>query len=215
MRKFSLIDNILNEIDTIIRTIIPPQQRIIHRYLFSNHKQSDDYLSPPEKKHVAGLMRVNHVGEVCAQALYQGQGLITKSRQIKEQLQQAAQDEVEHLAWCEQRLRELHSKCSIFNPLWYSGSLCIGVIMGACGDQWSMGFIAETETQVAAHLQQHLQLLPKQDKKTRVIIENMYNDELQHANMANLSAHNKQLPLIFRKIMKITAKCMTTISYYI
>ena len=159
-------------------------------------------------------MRVNHTGEVCAQALYQGQALTATLTPVKAQLEQAAQEENEHLAWCEQRLTELNSRPSLLNPVWYIGSLLIGATAGLAGDRWSLGFVAETEHQVAAHLQSHIEKLPEKDERTRAILQQMYTDEAQHAQMAE-KAGAAELPNPIKKLMTKIAQLMTKTSYYI
>lgn len=169
-------------------------------------------LAAADKKHALGLMRVNHCGEVCAQALYQGQALTARTPQAREALRQAAQEEVEHLAWTERRIRELGGRPSVFNPLWYTGSLAIGVAAGVLGDKWNLGFLEETEQQVGAHLGSHLALLPEDDVKSRAIVEQMRDDELKHADMAHdLGA--AELPAALKSAMKLSAKLMTGASY--
>ena len=159
-------------------------------------------------------MRINHVGEVCAQALYQGQALTARNPAAREALRHAAFEEVEHLAWTEKRIRELGGRTSVFNPLWYTGSLAIGVAAGVLGDKWNLGFLRETEHQVGAHLDSHLQKLPLQDEKSRAIVAQMRDDELKHADMAE--AHGAaRLPLPVRAMMKLSAKVMTGTSYYV
>lgn len=213
MRHLSFIDHCLGELDQAIRTIIPPQQRSSHRKILSDCSTTDN-LSPQEKKHIAGLMRVNHTGEVCAQALYQGQALTAKLTEVKAQLAQAAEEETEHLAWCEQRLAELDSQPSRLNPFWYIGSLFIGATAGLAGDRWSLGFVAETEHQVAAHLQGHIEKLPKKDERTRIILQQMHTDEAQHAQMAE-DAGAAELPTLVKKLMHGVAQLMTKTSYYL
>ena len=171
-------------------------------------------LSTKQKNHSAGLMRVNHVGEVCAQALYQGQALTARSTPIKTQMQQCAAEEVDHLAWCYERLRELNSHTSYLNPLWYSGALCMGIAAGLAGDQWNLGFVAETERQVTEHLQNHLQRLDHDDKKSLAIVGQMQQDEKQHA-LAATKAGAKELPMVIKTMMKMAATCMTTTAYWI
>ena len=216
MRHLSVIDHCLGELDKAIRTLIPPQQRVSQRNILPPCSTNDanDNLTPQEKIHIAGLMRVNHSGEVCAQALYQGQALTAKLTEVKTQLAQAAEEENEHLAWCEQRLTELHSRPSLLNPFWYIGSLFIGAAAGLAGDQWSLGFVAETEHQVAEHLQSHIDKLPKQDNRTRVILKQMHTDEAQHAQMAE-TAGAAELPEPIKKLMRCVAQFMTKTSYHI
>lgn len=213
MGRLSLIDTLLCKIDTALRTIAVPEQRSSIR---ANPAENtpEPSLSEKEKRHIAGLMRVNHAGEVSAQALYQGQALTAKLTAVKEQMTNAAAEEVEHLAWCEQRLRELNSKPSLLNPLWYSGSLMIGALAGLAGDKWSLGFVAETERQVTRHLEKHLQDLPSQDLKTKAILTKMQDDETHHAEMAK-AAGAAELPFVVKKLMQGVSKLMTQSSYYI
>jgi ubiquinone biosynthesis monooxygenase Coq7 len=169
-------------------------------------------LSAQEKRHAAGLMRVNHCGEVCAQALYQGQALTARDPAAREALREAAHEEVEHLAWTERRLTELGSRKSLLNPLWYGGSLAIGVAAGLVGDRWNLGFLAETERQVGDHLQSHMQSLPAQDGKSRAIVEQMHIDESAHAETA-VALGAAELPPPVRLAMRAMSKVMTSLSY--
>lgn len=213
MRTFSFLDAFVNEIDCALRTLIPPQERVPARV--SPAKDIEDTsLSLAQKKDIAGLMRVNHAGEVCAQALYQGQALTAQLTHIKKQMSEAAAEETDHLAWCEERLRELRSKPSKLNPLWYSGSLIIGALAGLAGDKVSLGFVAETEGQVSSHLQHHLQKLPLEDKKTKAILERMLADEEHHAATARASGAI-ELPYLIKKAMNAVSKLMTKSSYYL
>ena len=166
MRNLNKIDKIISEIDKTVKTIFIPQQRFAKRNILSELNSQDNELTQKEKKHIAGLMRINHTGEVCAQALYQGQAITAKSSYTKKHMETAAYEEIEHLAWCEQRLNELNGKPSLFNLFWYSGSFVIGALAGAISDSLSMGFIAETEIQVSTHLENHIKNLPKKDKRT-------------------------------------------------
>jgi 3-demethoxyubiquinol 3-hydroxylase len=171
-------------------------------------------LNDSEKQKSAALMRVNHCGEICAQALYQGQALTARDPQIQRKLGEAGQEETEHLAWTAQRVKELGGHVSLFNPLWYSGSLAIGALAGLAGDKWNLGFLAETERQVGAHLQSHLYKLPENDAKSRAVVQQMYIDETQHAEMArDLGAG--ELPLPFKLAMKISGKVMTRTAYWV
>lgn len=171
-------------------------------------------LSQKQRQHSAGLMRINHVGEVCAQALYQGQAMTARDVKIKDKMHEAAQEEIDHLAWCEQRLTELNSHTSYLNPLWYVGSLAIGTVAGIAGDRWNLGFVAETERQVVAHLTKHLGALPEHDHKSRAIVEQMRMDEAQHADMAR-AAGAAELPAPIKQIMSLMSRVMTTVAYYI
>ena len=213
MRHLSLFDKLLCEIDTAVRTLIIPEQRESVREN-PGKKMEESSLTPEEKRHIAGLMRVNHAGEVSAQALYQGQALTAKLPRVKKQMAEAAAEEVDHLAWCEQRLRELGSRPSRLNPLWYGGSLMIGALAGLIGDKWSLGFVAETERQVTKHLQQHLEHLPAHDVKTKAILERMYDDEAHHAEVAN-AAGAAELPFVIKRLMQGISKLLTKSSYYV
>jgi ubiquinone biosynthesis monooxygenase Coq7 len=171
-------------------------------------------LTAEEKAHSAALMRVNHVGEVCAQALYQAQKLATKSAPLKRGFEQAAREEEDHLAWTMQRLRELDSRPSLLNPLWYTGSLALGFIAGRFGDRVSLGFMAETERQVEKHLNSHMTSLPANDHASRAIVDQMRTDEAAHA-VAATDAGGVELPFPVRALMRATSKVMTRTAYYI
>lgn len=174
----------------------------------------DKALNAEQTKHAAGLMRVNHAGEISAQALYQGQALTARDEVIRKEMLTAAQEENDHLLWCEARLDELGSKTSYFNPFWYLGSFAIGAIAGAAGDKWSLGFIVETERQVVRHLEEHLDKLPPEDGKSRAIVAQMKTDEAKHATTA-LDAGARELPTLLKQLMKVTSKIMTVTAYKI
>jgi ubiquinone biosynthesis monooxygenase Coq7 len=165
-------------------------------------------------KHAAGLMRVNHVGEVCAQALYQSQKLVARNPEIQEMLDHSGQEEMDHLAWCETRLQELGSHTSYLNPLWYAGSFAIGLVAGLAGDKWSLGFVAETEKQVENHLESHLEKLPKEDQRSRAIVNQMRIDEIAHGQAAK-NAGGANLPEPIQKLMQAMSRVMTTTAYKI
>ncbi len=169
-------------------------------------------MSETEKRHAAGLMRVNHSGEVCAQALYQGQALTARNPDTARALIEASEEETEHLAWCEKRLNELGSHKSFFNPLWYAGSFALGALAGALGDKWNLGFLAETERQVEGHLNEHLSELPEQDAKSRAIVEQMKVDEMKHADTA-IEHGGVPLPMPIRQAMQVTSKVLTFAAY--
>lgn len=164
------------------------------------------------REHVAGLMRVNHAGEICAQALYAGQAATARDDRVREAMQRAAAEEIDHLAWCESRLEELGSQPSVLNPLWYAGSFAIGAVAGLAGDRWSLGFVRETEIQVEAHLQQHLERLPPEDARSQAILDQMKTDEAQHAAMAE-QAGARELPQPIRSAMALTAGIMKALAY--
>jgi len=171
-------------------------------------------LSDQEKRHSAGLMRVNHVGEVCAQALYDAQGMFSGSEEVKRQFAHSGIEEEDHLAWTAQRLQELGSRPSLLNPLWYAGAFACGVVAARCGDQASLGFVVETERQVEAHLESHLEQLPAHDARSRAIVEKMRTDEIAHgAAAAALGAGS--LPVPVQSAMKAMSKVMTTTAYYL
>ena len=174
--------------------------------------QPDATLTAHEKRHAAGLMRVNHSGEICAQGLYQGQALTAKLPATRESMEQAAREEVDHLAWCKQRLQALDSKTSVLNPLWYTASFGLGAGAGLISDRLSLGFVAATEQQVCKHLESHLQELPEKDEKSRAVVAEMLIDEAKHATSA-LAAGAWPFPTPLKKAMSVVAKAMTASSY--
>lgn len=214
MPNTRFIDMLIAEVDNALRTLSPPKKRIPERPSPACSISDCGTLSCKDKKHIAGLMRVNHAGEVCAQALYQGQALSANLSHIKEQMLQAAQEEHDHLAWCETRLQELGSRPSRLNPLWYTGSIVLGALAGFAGDKISLGFVAETERQVSAHLQGHLQALPDSDEKTKAILNQMKEDEEQHARTA-IDAGAIELPYLIKQAMRLMSKLMTKSSYHL
>ncbi|GAA5236866.1 2-polyprenyl-3-methyl-6-methoxy-1,4-benzoquinone monooxygenase [Verticiella sediminum] len=171
-------------------------------------------LTPQQARHAAGLMRVNHVGEICAQALYRGQAAVCRDAATRELFEQSAQEEVDHLAWLGDRLRELNSRPSLLNPLWYAGSFALGVLAGKAGERYSLGFMAETEKQVGEHLDSHLQKLPENDVRSRRIVEQMALDEAQHRQRAEAGG-GAELPLPARKAMRGMSRVMTSTAYWI
>lgn len=214
-RNYNLTDNVVEFIDTGLRTLFGkpitterpnPADKIINI-------SKNDELKDTEKQHAAGLMRINHCGEVCAQALYQGQAITASNPSIKAKLRQAAFEENDHLAWCESRLNQLNSHTSYLNPLWYTGSLLLGITAGIAGDKWNLGFLAETENQVSKHLASHLNKLPENDYKSRAIVEQMKIDEEQHEHLA-IESGAAELPDLIKYTMRFTAKLMTTVTYY-
>lgn len=171
-------------------------------------------LSEPDRRHGAALMRINHCGEVCAQALYQGQALATRDEGLRVALARSAKEEEDHLAWCQLRIQELGGRTSLLNPVWYAGSLAIGFAAGKLGDRWNLGFLRETEHQVEAHLQSHLERLSPLDTKTRAVVTVMQRDESGHARTADqLGA--RDLPLPVRAAMKASSRVMTSVAYYL
>ncbi|AXK38183.1 2-polyprenyl-3-methyl-6-methoxy-1,4-benzoquinone monooxygenase [Crenobacter cavernae] len=206
-----MLDKLIIEFDKGVRTLFAPAHS---RRAHPDEHLPDAELTDAEKRHALGLMRVNHCGEICAQALYQGQALTARDQDAREALRHAAVEEEEHLAWTERRIRELGGHPSLFNPLWYTGSLAIGVAAGLLGDKWNLGFLEETEHQVGAHLDSHLKELPEDDAKSRAIVEQMRDDEAEHAKMAHQYGA-APLPPPVKGLMKLTSKIMTTTSYRI
>jgi len=209
-RRQSLIDRLITEADTVMRTITNRGHSAGRPSPSDGHTESE--LSEQERKHVAGLMRVNHTGEVCAQALYQGQALTAKLPTVRNEMQQAAAEEVDHLVWCEERLRELDSHTSVLNPAWYGMSFALGAIAGAIGDSVSLGFVAATEERVCNHLRDHLKHLPEEDRKSRLILQQMLEDEQRHGENA-LEAGGKDFPAPVKDAMTAVSKVMTDSAY--
>ncbi|MEQ1814956.1 MAG: 2-polyprenyl-3-methyl-6-methoxy-1,4-benzoquinone monooxygenase [Nitrosomonas sp.] len=205
------IDKLIIGFDGALRTLLTSAQTLRS---VPGSELPEAELTDIEKRLSSALMRVNHVGEVCAQALYQGQGLTARNEAVQQTLMQAAREETEHLAWTERRIAELGGRKSLLNPLWYGGSFAIGVVAGMLGDKWNLGFLAETEHQVGAHLAGHLQLLPKNDEKSRAIVTQMKIDEASHATMA-LSYGGAELPLPVKFTMKLGSKVMTQTAYWV
>ncbi|GJL74615.1 2-polyprenyl-3-methyl-6-methoxy-1,4-benzoquinone monooxygenase [Nitrosomonas sp.] len=205
------IDKLIIGFDGALRTLLTPAHTA--RPVPGSDLPETD-LTVPEKDLSAALMRINHVGEVCAQALYQGQSLTARNDMVQQTLVQAAREETEHLAWTERRIAELGGRKSLLNPIWYGGSFAIGMLAGVMGDKWNLGFLAETEKQVGEHLFGHLQRLPQNDEKSRAIVSQMQIDEASHATMA-LSHGGAELPLPVKFAMKLSSKVMTQTAYWI
>lgn len=210
MRHYSLFDRIINEADKALRTIAPEAAQARRETPAAQHFETS--LSSEERRHVAGLMRVNHTGEVCAQALYQGQALTARLPEVRAEMEAAAREEEDHLAWCEERVRELGSHTSVLNPLWYAMSFGIGAAAGLAGDKWSLGFVAETEKQVCEHLAGHLTRLPVQDERSRAVVAQMHHDEAEHMQMA-VKAGAAELPPPVKRLMAAVAGVMTRAAY--
>ena len=175
---------------------------------------TDVTLNSAERDHVEGLMRVNHAGEVAAQALYQGQALISRDPVVRQSMRCSADEEIDHLDWCKKRLDELGGHTSYLNPVWYLGSFSIGTLAGLAGDKWSLGFVAETERQVVEHLQGHLQRLPEKDRKSRAILQQMMEDEARHGTVA-MTIGGIELPAVVKSGMRLCSKVMTRTAYWI
>lgn len=211
-RQMSALDHFIANIDQGVRTIFGKPDVTERNNPARNIDEPE--LSDTEKRHSAGLMRVNHAGEIAAQALYQGQALTARNSRVREKMERAAKEENDHLDWCETRLDELGSHTSRLAPIWYTGSLAIGAIAGIAGDKWSLGFVVETERQVEKHLDNHLEDISEKDTKSRAIIEQMKEDEIHHADMA-LNAGGAPLPAPIKGLMKLTSKIMTETAYRI
>jgi ubiquinone biosynthesis monooxygenase Coq7 len=205
MNTLTKLDELVVVLDNSLRTVFgrPPQHRA------TPGAELHAELSESERTASASLMRVNHAGEVCAQALYQGQAVFARDRMVKLELDKAAEEENDHLAWCEERLRNLNERVSVLNPFWYAGSFVLGALASATGDRWSLGFLAETERQVTRHLEGHLERLPPGDAKSRAIVAQMREDEAKHATTA-VKAGAAELPEPVRLLMALAAKVMTT-----
>lgn len=207
----TMFDALIPEFDKALRAVFcnaPTRRRMPGADL------PEAALSSDEKRHVAALMRVNHCGEICAQALYQGQAMASRDPSIKQELDNAAWEETEHLNWTETRIAELGGRKSLLNPLWYGGALAIGIVAGKCGDAWSLGFLAETERQVEGHLEGHKARLPAQDRKSWEVLEQMKQDEMRHADTA-IRHGARELPSPVRAAMKLSSRVMTRLSYWI
>lgn len=207
----ALLDRLIPEVDTVLRALFAPaaSQRPV-----PGANIPEAALSEADKRHVAALMRINHCGEICAQALYQGQALTSRDPATRQALAQAAAEETEHLHWTERRINELGGRKSLLNPLWYAGALGIGLVAGKLGDDWNLGFLAETERQVTAHLDRHRTRLPAADEKSRTLLAQMAEDESCHAQTARqLGA--RELPLPVKAAMRCAAGVMTTTAYYL
>jgi len=211
-RRYSLVDRLIQNADNALRSVTPgvaKESRPSPAVPFERPALSDK-----DQRHVAGLMRINHTGEVCAQALYQGQAMTAKLEDVRESMEQAAKEEIDHLAWCEQRVNELNSHTSYLNPAWYGLSFLIGASAGLIGDRWSLGFVAETERQVCAHLESHLEQVPRTDKRTRAILKQMKIDEEKHGTLA-LESGGSDLPRPIQALMSVISKVMTITTYRI
>ena len=212
MRHYSPIDRFFIQADTALRTIAGKPAVTQRDYPADDIEECE--LSDKERKHIASLMRINHAGEVSAQALYQGQSLTSKNPEIREKLAQAAAEENDHLVWTENRVHELGDHTSFLKPFWYVGSFTLGALAGAIGDKWNLGFLAETEKQVVSHLESHLDQIPDADKRSRAVLEQMKIDEAKHATTA-IESGGAELPPFVKKTMTFMSKVMTRTAYYL
>jgi ubiquinone biosynthesis monooxygenase Coq7 len=211
-RDYSGADRLLMQLDGALRTIFGHPRTTERRNPSAGLPEPE--LDAQQRKHVARLMRINHTGEVCAQALYQGQALTARLPETRKRLERSAQEENDHLAWCEERLHDLGDRKSLLNPVFYAGSFAIGAAAGLIGDCWSLGFVVETERQVESHLDGHLEQIPEQDEKTRSVLEQMKADEVHHAQVAK-AAGGSELPAPIRLAMRLTSGLMTRSVYWL
>jgi len=211
-RQLTPVDRLLAGANNALRTVAAPAGRSARANPAANIIDAD--LDARQKRHAAGLMRINHAGEVAAQALYQGHATVARDKHVEAQMQHAANEEFDHLAWCEERIKELGEDVSKLSPLWYAGAYAIGAASGILGDKWSLGFIAETERQVCAHLDDHLESLPPEDVKSRAIVEQMRDEEEEHGENAE-DAGAADLPAPVKRLMRMTAKVMTKTAYWV
>lgn len=214
MRERSLtpLDRLLAGANNALRTVSAPAGRPARDNPAADVAEGN--LDRRQRAHAAGLMRINHSGEVAAQGLYQGHAAVARDKSIEQQMQRAADEEFDHLAWCEERLTELGATPSKLSPFWYAGAFAIGAASGVLGDRWSLGFIAETERQVCEHLENHFQRLPQQDARSRAILERMHEEEAEHGENA-IDAGAAELPPAVKQLMKLTAKVMTRTAYWL
>jgi ubiquinone biosynthesis monooxygenase Coq7 len=212
IRDYNPVDRLLIQFDQAVRTVFGHPQ--VTERPNPAGGQPDLELSEQERDHTARLMRINHTGEVCAQALYQGQALTARLPDVRAAMERSAQEENDHLAWCESRLQELGDRKSLLNPFWYAGSFAIGALAGLAGDKWSLGFVAETERQVESHLDDHLGQVSASDQKSRAILEQMKTDEIHHAEVAR-AAGGVELPGPIKLAMSLSSKVMTHTVYWL
>ena len=211
-RRLTVLDRLIGEVDTVMRTLTSRGNTPTRPSPAQGHSEGN--LDERGRRHVAGLMRVNHTGEVCAQALYQGQALTAKLPEVRGEMQQAAAEEVDHLVWCEERLRQLGSRPSLLNPAWYGMSFALGALAGAISDAISLGFVAATEERVCNHLREHLHALPQEDRRSRLILQQMLEDEQRHGENA-LAAGGQRFPRPVKDAMTALSQVMTRSSYYV
>jgi ubiquinone biosynthesis monooxygenase Coq7 len=205
------LDRLISEFDKVVTTVSGKSKSTERATPGEDLPEAE--LSDKERRHIAGLMRINHAGEVSAQGLYQGQALTAKLPDVRDTMARAAEEENDHLLWCEQRLEALSSHKSLLNPIWYLGSFTIGALAGKAGDKWSLGFVAETEKQVVAHLDSHLAQIPQKEQKSRAVLEKMKEDELHHGTVA-MDAGGVELPKPVQFLMGQVSKIMTKTSYW-
>ena len=211
-RHYTATDQAMMNLDQALRTLFGKPQLTERKNPADNIQEAD--LSEDERDHTARLMRINHTGEVCAQALYQGQALTARTDRVRKNMARSAAEENDHLDWCENRVEELGGRLSLLNPIWYTASLTLGAVAGLAGDKWSLGFVSETERQVEGHLNEHLAQINEHDDKTRTILEQMKADEIHHGQKAR-DEGGVELPQPIKQAMKLTSKLMTKSVYYL
>ena len=209
-RNYSRLDHLIISVDNALR--MSSGETVEAKRTNPATDVPEVMMEEPQRQHAAGLMRINHAGEICAQALYAGQAATARNPEVQAEMQQAADEEIDHLSWCKERLDELESRPSLLAPLWYAGSFAIGAAAGLAGDGWSLGFLKETENQVEAHLENHISRLPPEDERSRAILDQMKIDEAKHAQMAEDSGAF-DLPQPVRRLMKLTAGAMKAVAY--
>lgn len=212
MRNYSPLDDVLLAFDQGLRTLLG--RPAVTERPNPAAQIGEEEMSAEERELSGRLMRINHTGEVCAQALYQGQALTARQGKVRRSMERAAAEENDHLDWCERRLDELGGRKSYLNPLWYAGALTIGAVAGLAGDKWSLGFVAETEHQVGKHLDGHMRQLPVRDEKSQAILKQMKVDELRHATVA-LESGGVPLPIPIKLVMQLASKVMTNSVYWL
>ncbi|GAB4172108.1 MAG: 2-polyprenyl-3-methyl-6-methoxy-1,4-benzoquinone monooxygenase [Wenzhouxiangellaceae bacterium] len=208
----SLTDRLFTQLDQALRVTLAPAPATDRPSPAQELPEAT--LTPDQRRHAAGLMRINHTGEICAQALYAGQAVTARLPKVRAEMERAAAEEIDHLGWCAERLEALHSRPSLLNPFWYAGSFAIGALAGAAGDRWSLGFVEATERQVEAHLDSHLQQLPEADQRSRAVVDQMKVDEARHAELAR-SAGAATLPDPVQRLMGLAAALMKAVAYRI
>lgn len=211
-RNFSLIDRLIIETDKALTTVMGKPKTTMRP--MPGHDLAEHTLTSQDRQHSVRLMRINHAGEVSAQALYQGQALTAKLPEVRTAMEQAALEENDHLIWCQKRVNYLGGHTSVLNPIWYGGSFLMGAMAGKLGDKWSLGFVVETERQVVQHLDEHLTEMTVHDEKSRAVLEQMKRDELHHGTLA-LNAGGVALPLPVKSMMGLMSKVMTKTSYWL
>lgn len=210
-RKYSPLDQLLMKADALLADLAGSgEAREERAYPAAGHASAE--LDEAERRHIAGLMRVNHAGEIAAQALYKAQAITAREAALKQAMRESADEEIDHLNWCERRLRELDDHTSYLAPFWYAGSFAIGFVAGVFGDKWNLGFLAETEYQVVRHLDSHLAQIPESDRRSRAILEQMRADELHHADKAE-TAGAETLPQGIKRLMNLSSKLLTKTAY--